>query len=80
MLASYILLLLSLCHCNPCDYVGACTMHFAQPQPRKNGQAMAEDVPGTLCLRNAAQHIYAGLWKQQHPSRHPASATQHTDD
>lgn len=55
-------------------------MHFAQPQPRKNGQAVAEDVPGTLCLRNAAQHIYAGPWKQQHASRHPASATQHTDD
>lgn len=39
LLASCILQLLSLCHWNLCDYVGACIMQFAQPQPRKG------DVP-----------------------------------
>lgn len=79
-MASCILLILSLCHCNPCDYVGGWTMHFSQPQPRKNGQAMAGDTLWALCLRSAEQHIYAGLWKQQHPSQHTPSATQHIDD
>lgn len=55
-------------------------MHFSQPQPRKNGQAMAGDTLWALCLRSAEQHIYSGLWKQQHPSQHTPSATQHIDD
>jgi len=51
-------------------------MHLAQLQPRKNGQAMAEDALGALSLRSAARHIYAGPWKVQHTP----SATQHIDD